>query len=192
MDYSLAIENSPETVSGGTGILLLHPSTDETDTIDTQFLQTDTDGILVISTHTPAPEVREKLEHYGVDTSVATIVDTLSVERGYTRRKSDDVRYVSAPDDLDAVVEHTEDFLRSTDGERRVSLDSITEQIYYADVERSLDAVEALLDLLAEHDAIGLFHLAKEVHDDEVVERFADRFDLVLELEADGSVTRNP
>jgi hypothetical protein len=64
MDYRLAIEGGPTTVPGGTGILLLHPSTGETDRIDTEFLSTDTDEMLVISTRTTAREVRQKLEHY--------------------------------------------------------------------------------------------------------------------------------
>jgi len=100
MEYTLAIDNTPETVPGGTGILLLHPSTGETDRLDTEFLSTDTDAMLVISTRTTAREVKQKLEYYEVDEETATILDTLSVERGYTRRQSENVRYVSAPDDL--------------------------------------------------------------------------------------------
>ncbi|MFB6133857.1 MAG: hypothetical protein ABEJ55_02605, partial [Halanaeroarchaeum sp.] len=104
MDYSLAIGNAPETVPGGSGVLLLHPSTGETDRIDTDFLKTDTDHFLVVSTRTTAREVKQKLEYYDVDESKAVILDTLSVERGYSRRGSDDVHYVSAPDDLDGIV----------------------------------------------------------------------------------------
>ncbi|MDG5778222.1 hypothetical protein VB773_04960 [Haloarculaceae archaeon H-GB2-1] len=189
MEYTLAIENAPDAIEGGTGILLLHPSTGETDRIDTEFLATDTDHLLVISTRTTAREVKQKLEHYEVDETKATILDTLSVERGYTRRQSDDVRYVSAPDDLDSVVDETERFLTEHDGKRRVSLDSVTEMIYYADEDRAFDAVEDILDLLAEHDAVGLFHLAEGVHEDDVVQRFRDRFDGTIELAEDGTVT---
>lgn len=96
MDYSLAIENGPETIPGGTGLLLVHPSIGETDRIDTNFLKTDTDAFLVVSTRTTAREVEQKLEYYDVDETKATILDTLSVERGYSRRSSDDVYYVSA------------------------------------------------------------------------------------------------
>jgi len=67
MEYTLAIENTPETIDGGTGLLLVHPSIAETDRIDTDFLKTDTDHLLVISTRTTAREVRQKLEHYEVD-----------------------------------------------------------------------------------------------------------------------------
>jgi KaiC/GvpD/RAD55 family RecA-like ATPase len=189
MEYTLAIENTPETIPGGTGLLLLHPSTGETDRIDTEFLATDTDHLLVISTRTTAREVKQKLEHYEVDESKATILDTLSVERGYTRRQSDDVRYVSSPDDLDAIVEQTERFLADHDGKRRVSLDSVTEMIYYADEERAFDAVADILDLLAEHDAVGLFHLADGVHDDDVVAEFRELFEATIELAEDGTVT---
>jgi hypothetical protein len=61
MDYELAIENAPESIPGGTGVLLIHPSTGETDRIDTDFLKTDTDRLLVISTRTTAREVQQKL-----------------------------------------------------------------------------------------------------------------------------------
>jgi len=189
MDYRLAIAETPDSVPGGTGILLLHPSTGETDRIDTDFLRTDTDHMLVVSTRTTAREVEQKLEHYDVDEDRATILDTISVERGYTRRASDHVRYVPAPDDLDSIVDQTRDFLEEHDGKRRVSIDSLTEMIYYSDVEQTRQAVEAILALLDEHDAVGLFHLATEVHSDEVVDDYRGLFDGVIDLNEDGSVT---
>jgi hypothetical protein len=188
-EYELAIENTPETVPAGTALLLLHPSIGETDRIDTQFLKTDTDHMLVLSTRTTAREVDQKLEHYEVDASRATILDTLSVERGYTRRQSDHIRYISRPENFDAVVDETERFLDETDGKRRISLDSITEMIYYADEDRTYDAVERLLELLAEHEAVGLFHFARGVHDDAVVDEFRSLFDGVIDLDKDGSVS---
>jgi len=188
MDYSLAIENTPETVPGSTSILLVHPSTAETDRVDTDFLKTDTDHLLVVSTRTTAREVKQKLEHYEVDEQRATILDTLSVERGYSRRKSDDVRYVASPDDLDGIVEQTAAFLDETDGKRRVSVDSVTEMSYYANTKQAREAILAIQGLLADYDAVGLFHLAAEVHDDDQLERFQEPFDLVLELDEDGSL----
>jgi len=189
MQYELAVESAPESIPAGTGLLLLHPSTGETDRIDTQFLKTDTDHLLVISTRTTAREVEQKLEHYEVDESIATILDTLSAERGYTRRQSDHVRYVSTPEDLDAIVSMTEEFLAETEGKRRISLDSITEMIYYADEPGAHDAVKRLLALLEKHDAVGLFHLAKGVHDEATVAEFASLFAGVIELDDDGQVT---
>jgi KaiC/GvpD/RAD55 family RecA-like ATPase len=189
MDYRLAIADTPDSVPGGTGILLLHPSTGETDRIDTDFLKTDTDHMLVVSTRTTAREVEQKLEHYDVDEERATILDTISVERGYTRRASDHVRYVAAPDNVDGIVDQTRQFLDSHDGKRRVSVDSITEMIYYSDVERTHGAVEAILELLDEHDAVGLFHLAKGVHDEDVIEEFSALFDGVVDLAEDNSVS---
>jgi KaiC/GvpD/RAD55 family RecA-like ATPase len=189
MDYELAIENTPDIIPGGTGILLVHPSTGETDRIDTDFLKTDTDHLLVVSTRTTAREVQQKLEHYGVDEDRAVILDTLSVERGYSRRSSDRVHYVAAPDDLDGIVEQVRTFLETHGGKLRVSVDSITEMAYYADEDRARAAVEQILDLLEEHDAVGLFHLAEEVHDPEVLEGYRDLFEGVVTLEADGTVT---
>ncbi|ELZ76972.1 DUF7090 family protein [Haloferax larsenii] len=189
MDYELAIEDTPETVPGGTGILLLHPSIGETDRIDTDFFKTDTDHFLVISTRTTAREVEQKIEHYEVDESRATILDTLSIERGYSRRSADNIYYVAAPDDLDAIVEKTRQFLESHDGKLRFSVDSVTEMAYYADEDRAYEATKALLELLDEYDAVGLFHLSKEVHDQETLDRFRGLFDGVVDLAEDGSVT---
>ncbi|RLM56804.1 hypothetical protein DVK02_10000 [Halobellus sp. Atlit-31R] len=188
MDYDLAIEDAPDTIPGGTGILLLHPSIGETDRIDTDFLKTDTDHFLVISTRTTAREVEQKLEHYDVDEEKAVILDTLSVERGYSRRGTDHVHYVSAPDDLDGIVAQTREFLESHDGKVRVSVDSVTEMAYYADVDGAYEASEQLLELLDEHDAVGLFHLSNEVHDEETIERFRGLFDAVVELDVSGDV----
>ncbi|QIB76324.1 hypothetical protein GL213_01010 [Halogeometricum borinquense] len=189
MDYTLAIENTPDTIPGGTGILLLHPSIGETDRIDTDFLKTDTDHFLVVSTRTTAREVEQKLEHYDVDESRAVILDTLSVDRGYSRRGSDHVHYVSAPDDLDGIVEQVRNFLESHDGKLRVSVDSVTELAYYADVDRAYEATKRLLDLLDEHDAVGLFHLSNEVHEEPTLERFRELFEGVVELDVDGNVS---
>jgi len=188
MDYQLDIENTPESIPGGTGVLLLHPSTGETDRIDTDFLITDTNRFLVISTRTTAREVKQKLDHYDVDESKADILDTLSIERGYSRRSTNDVHYVSAPDDLEGILSVTEQFLKETDGKRRLSFDSITEMAYYADEQRVYDTVEQVLGLLEKHDAVGLFHLSKGVHDEVQIERFLGLFDAVVDLDRDGHV----
>ncbi|RQG94631.1 DUF7090 family protein [Natrarchaeobius chitinivorans] len=188
MDYRLEIEGTPETIPGGTGVLLLHPSTGETDRIDTDFLKTDTDHFLVVSTRTTAREVRQKLEYYDVDEERAEILDTLSIDRGYSRRKTDTVHYVAAPDDVDGIVEHIDGFLESHDGKLRLSFDSVTELAYYAGDDDALEAVDRILELLAEHDAVGLFHLSEEPHDPSIVEDFRNRFDGVIDLDEDGSV----
>jgi KaiC/GvpD/RAD55 family RecA-like ATPase len=189
MDYALAIENAPASVPGGTGILLSHPSTGATDRIDTGFLGADTDAFLVVSTRTTAREVRQKLEHYDVDASNAVILDTLSVERGYSRRESDDVYYASAPDDLDGIVAGVERFLENHDGKLRVTVDSVTEMAYYADEERTRNAVDRILGLLENHDAVGLFHLSPEVHDDDVVSGYEALFDGAIEIGGDDGVS---
>ncbi|WP_416838189.1 hypothetical protein [Haloferax sp. DFSO52] len=189
MDYELAIEETPETIPGGTGILLLHPSIGETDRIDTDFFKVDTDHFLVISTRTTAREVEQKLEYYEVDESRATILDTLSIERGYSRRSADNIYYVASPDNLDGIVEKTREFLERHDGKLRLSVDSVTEMAYYADEERAYEATKQILELLEEYDAVGLFHLSKEVHDQETLDRFRELFDGVVDLNEDGSVT---
>ena len=188
MDYRLDVEDTPDSIPGGTGVLLIHPSTGETDRIDTDFLKEDTDRFLVISTRTTAREVEQKLEHYDVDRSRATILDALSVERGYSRRSGEGIHYVASPDDLEGIVEVTEEFLASHDGKLRVSVDSVTEMAYYANEDRARSAVEDVLSLLDEHDAVGLFHLAEEVHDEEVLEGYRELFDGTITLAEDGSV----
>jgi KaiC/GvpD/RAD55 family RecA-like ATPase len=189
MDYTVAIEGAPETVSGGTGVLLLHPSTGETDRIDTDFLATDTDHFLVISTRTTAREVEQKLDYYDVDESQAVILDTLSVERGYSRRSGEKVHYVSAPHDLDGILSQARNFLESHDGKLRITVDSVTELIYYAEESAVYDAMGELLALLAEYDAVGLFHLSKEVHDKGTTRKYVELFDGTIDLDADGSVS---
>ena len=189
MDYALGIDNCPDVVPGGSGILLLHPSTGETDRIDTEFLSRDTDAFLVISTRTTAREVKQKLEHFDVDKSKATILDTLSVERGYSRRAADNIHYVSAPDDLDGIVHQVEGFFEKTDGKRRVTLDSVTELAYYADEDGARTAVQRILEMLSRYDAIGLFHLSPEVHDEPYVAAMKSLFDGVISLAEDGTIS---
>jgi len=189
MDYALAIENAPESVPAGTSILLVHPSTGETDRLDTDFLRTDTDAFLVVSSRTTAREVKQKLEHYEVSEADATILDTLSVERGYTRRQWPNVRYVSKPGDWEAIVDEIERFLTETEGKRRVSFDSLTELIYYSDVDAGVATADRLADLLVAHDAVGMVHIAGGVHDAETLDRIRARFDGVVELDEDGTVT---
>lgn len=183
MKYRLEVDDAPETVPGGTGILLLHPSTADTDRVDSQFLATDTDRYLVVSTRTTASEVEEKLEFFGVESRQATIIDAISVERGYSRRESDRVHYLAAPDDVEGLIETAEDFFKLYSGKLRVSLDSITELAFYASEQQAIDAVDELLRLLEEYDAVGLFHLASEVHDPAFVDDIRSHFDVVIELD---------
>ena len=89
----------------------------------------------------------------------------------------------------DGIVDTVEQFLADHDGKLRISLDSITEMAYYADEERAREAVEAMLELLVEHDAVGLFHIAEEVHDEDVLDGYRELFDGVVTLAADGTVT---
>ena len=189
MDYEIVVGESTRTVPGGTSLALMHPSTGETDRIDTDFLKTDTDRFLVVSTRTTAREVRQKLEYYDVDESCADILDTLSVERGYSRRTSEHVSYVSSPDDTDAIVDEVRKFLDEADGKCRLSFDSITELAYYAGDPAALDAVERMVELVDEYDAVALFHLSPEVHDDDDLAAYRDLFDGVIELTEDGSVS---
>ncbi|MFB6267792.1 MAG: hypothetical protein ABEI31_09045 [Halodesulfurarchaeum sp.] len=189
MDYHLAIDGTPDSVPGGTAILLLHPSTGGTDHIDTGFLRSDTDRFLVVSTRTTAREVQQKLAHYDVDGSRADILDTISVERGYSRRGGESLHYVSAPDDIDGILGTVERFLDGHAGKRRISFDSISELAYYAGDERAADALERLADLLEEYDAIGLFHVSPEVHDEATLERFTAACDARIEVTPDGTLT---
>ena len=188
MDYEITVSGSIKSVPAGTNILLMHPSTGETDRIDTDFLKTDTDRFLVVSTRTTAREVRQKLEYYDVDESRADILDTLSVERGYSRRTSEHVHYVSSPDDTDAVVEQVQAFFDRTDGKRRLSFDSITELAYYAGDETAIDAVERMVSLVDDHDAVSLCHLSPEVHDDDDLAAYRDLFGGVIELSENGDL----
>ncbi len=189
MDYELAVDGAPETIPGGTGVFLLHPSIGETDRVDTEFLKKDTDAFLVVSTRTTAREVEQKLEYYDVDESRAMILDTISVERGYSRRSAGHVYYVAAPDDLSGIVDRVEDFLETNEGKLRVSVDSLTEMAYYANEEETFDAAVQMVDLLAEHDSVGLFHLSKEVHDDETIDQFREQFSGEIDLDESGAVS---
>ena len=189
MEYRLDVAGRSRTIPGGTGILLLHPSTAATDRIDTEFLRGDTDHYLVVSTRTTASEVDQKLEFYDVDRDRATILDAISIERGYSRRQSDRVTYLRSPSDINGLVNVVTAFLSTLDGKRRISFDSVTELSYYAGDRNAFDAMEALIELLEEHEAIGLFHLAVGVHDEDVIDEYRRLFDIVIQIDEDGSVT---
>ncbi|MFB6153495.1 MAG: hypothetical protein ABEJ27_04510 [Halodesulfurarchaeum sp.] len=188
MDYHLAIDGTPDSVPGGTAILLFHPSTGGTDSIDTGFLRSDTDRFLVVSTRTTAREVQQKLDHYDIDGSRADILDTISVERGYSRRGGENLHYVSAPDDVDGILQTVEGFLDGHAGKRRISFDSISELAYYAGDERAAMALERLSDLLDRYEAIGLLHVSPEVHDTDTLERFEAACDAQIEVTAEGEL----
>lgn len=192
MEYDLAIDGAPETVPAGTALLLLHPSIGETDRVDTDFLSADTDRFLVVSTRTTAREVEQKLDYYEVDESKAVILDTLSVERGYSRRSAPNIHYAAGPDDVEGIVEQVESFLESTEGRRRITLDSLSELAYYGDEDAALETAERLIELVQEHDAVCLFHLSSEVHDEDTVSAFAELFDATVRLDDDGTVSYEP
>lgn len=188
MNYRLGIDDAPETVDAGTAILLLHPSTGGTDSVDTGFLQSDTDRFLVVSTRTTAREVKQKLDHYNVDESRAEILDTVSVDRGYSRRGAENLHYVTSPDDVDGIVAVVEEFLDSHAGKRRISFDSISELAYYAGDEQAASAFDRIADLLETYGAVGLFHISPEVHDPATLDRLRAASDGVVEMDDDGDI----
>ena len=188
MEYALGIDGAPATVPAGSAVLLVHPSTVAADGVDTEFLADNDDPVLVVSTHSAAREVRQKLEHFGIDRDRVEILDAISVERGYTRRQGEAVTYLTAPDDLDGMVEGVAEFLADQNGPARVTLDSLTELIYYADASQVGAAIEEMLGLLETHEAIGLFHLASGVHDDAIAD-VRDRFAGVVKLDEGGDVS---
>lgn len=189
MDYRVGIDGAPESVPAGTSILLLHPSTGGTDTLDTGFLDAGGERYLVVSTRTTAREVQQKLEHYDIDPAQADILDTLSVERGYSRRGGSNLHYVSSPDDADGIIQVVEQFLEEVSGKRRVSFDSLSELAYYADQETAAETLERITGLLKDAGAIGLFHASPEVHDQAILDRFESACDGVIHVDDSGTVT---
>jgi len=189
MDYELAIDGAPDNVPAGTALLLLHPSIGETDRVDTEFLSGGSDRFLVVSTRTTAREVEQKLDYYEVDEENATILDTLSVERGYSRRSAPHIHYASGPDDVEGIIDNVERFFTENEGRLRVVFDSLTELAYYADEERAREAAQRLVELVNEHDAVCLFHLSNEVHDEATAEKFVELFDGTVRLDDEGNVS---
>ena len=187
MEYELGFADGPETVPGGSGILLVHPSTSDADDFETAFLTAAPEPAMLISTHSAAREVKQKIEHYGVDADRVEILDTISVDRGYTRRQESGVTYLSAPDDLDGLLAATEDFLERRGPPARLSLDSITELEYYAGEAHIGETLSAMLDQLEAHDGIGLFQLAAD--GEAAVAELRDRFAGMVEVDDAGTVT---
>ncbi|MFB6109793.1 MAG: hypothetical protein ABEJ60_02815 [Halodesulfurarchaeum sp.] len=187
MDYALDIDGAPAEIPAGTAILLEHPSIGGTDPVDNGFLRPGEEPALVVSTRTTAREVTEKLNHYGVDPDRTEILDTLSIDRGYSRRSRPGVHFVSAPDDIEGILDVVETFLADHDG-GRVSFDSISELAYYAGEEPAAQALESVTELLSEHGAVGLFHVSPEVHEAPTRERFANACEALIEIDAEGSM----
>jgi hypothetical protein len=59
---------------------------------------------------------------------------------------------------------------------------------YYADDDAVYEAAAEVLELLATHDAVGIFHLSEEVHEVATLDRFRELFDGVITLDETGSV----
>lgn len=187
MEYELGFAAGPAAVPGGSGILLVHPSTADADDFETAFLTAAAEPAMLISTHSAAREVKQKIDHYGVDRDRVEILDTISTDRGYTRRQEAGVTYLAAPDDVDGLLAATEDFLDRRGPPARLSLDSITELEYYAGEQRLGEALVGLLDQLETHDAVGLFQLAADGQ--AAVADLRDRFAGVVEVDGSGDVT---
>jgi len=90
---------------------------------------------------------------------------------------------------VSGIVEHVEEFFTADEGRHRLTFDSLTELAYYADEDRALDVAKRLVDLIKTHDAVGLFHLSSEVHDEETVAEFVELFDGTVRLDDDGNVS---
>lgn len=187
MAYELGIAGAPETVPPGSGVLLVHPTTVDADEVDTRFLADNDDPVLVVSTHSAASEVGQKLEHYGIDRERVEILDAISVERGYTRRQHESVTYVASPEDLEGITAHVEDFLDRQEGHARLTVDSLTELLYYGDGPQVRAAIEDILDLLEAEAAVGLFHATADARR-ESLDAVQDAFYGVGTVDEDGAV----
>jgi hypothetical protein len=44
-----------------------------------------------------------------------------------------------------------------------------------------------MVELIDQYDAVGLFHLSEEVHDEDEIDEYRKLFDGVIELDADGN-----
>ncbi len=188
MEYTLALDNAPETVRVARGYYsCIRVPARRTDSTPTSLRPTPTD-----SRHLDADDrARGRTE--------AGTLRGRRVQRHHPRHavyrarllpaQFDNIHYVAAPDDLDAIVSEAETFLQDTTGSS-ADLRLADGIIYYADEDGALSAVEDILDLLDEYDAVGMFHLADEVHDEETVAAFRELFDGVIELSEDGTITR--
>jgi hypothetical protein len=56
-------------------------------------------------------------------------------------------------------------------------------------VDAGVATADRLADQLVAHDAVGMVHIAGGVHDAETLDRIRARFDGVVELDEDGTVT---
>jgi KaiC/GvpD/RAD55 family RecA-like ATPase len=138
---------------------------------------------LVVTTQNSADSVREDVGSRlsnGGETSRLGIVDCVTQERGMGQQDHQLTRYVSSPGDFTGTGMASSKLLEgfaAQDFRTRVTLDSISQLLMYADVKTVFRFLHILTGRISAADALGFATMDADAHDDQTVNTIRQLFD---------------
>ena len=193
--YELGDEVSPDRIVAGSNVLVVGPAMSGKRELAYDILGHGADtgaGTIVVSNQDSAERI---LQMYGPridrDDGTLGIIDCVTKHQGQgTISDSDRIRYASSPADMTGIgikfTELIEEFYAERGIERNVVLfDSVTTLLMYSDLETVFRFLHVFTSRVGNADAMGLFLLQEDAHDERVMGTLNQLFDGVIRTNAD-------
>ncbi len=142
------------------------------------------DHRIVISTGTPADELREDHNSFVGETVTLRVVDCISAGRGETQTNDAHTKYVDAPGNLTSIGVKITEFLESLpegDEHAVVGLHSISQLLMHAGQEQTYQFIHILAQQTATAGVPLIATINAQAHDEQTTTAITTRFDCILE-----------
>lgn len=180
----------PSALQSGQSVLVSGPPMTGKYEVLLEQLTASADELLVVSTDTPADQLRRDVTAYADlrDESVG-VVDCTSNGDDVARSDTDTVRYVSSPENLTQVgVQFTALTEQFQSDDVAVGLHSLSPLLMYWDVDRVYQFLRVFLDRVRSSSWCCVAVVGSTMHDEQTLHTLYDPFDAIIETrETDGS-----
>lgn len=196
MNYDLGIpelDDHTDGIDAGTNLLVMGPSMSGKDSFAYSVLSAGIeagDGTIYVTTKYSGKEVMEDFEGAGIDTERFGVVDCVSQNQGITEaEEGGNIKLTSSPNDMTGigikVSELLEEFLENKGIEQnRICLNSVSTLLMYSNLQTVFRFLHVFTGRIRSADALGIFLIDSEMHDQQEYSTLKQLFDGVVETRA--------
>lgn len=196
MNYDLGIPELDDQIDGidaGTNLLVMGPSMSGKDSFAFSVLSAGIEageGSIYVTTKYSGEEVMEEFEDAGIDPERFGVVDCVSQNQGMSQpADSANIKLTSSPNDMTGigikVSELLEEFLENKGIEQnRICLNSVSTLLMYSNLQTVFRFLHVFTGRIRSADALGIFLIDSEMHDQQEYSTLKQLFDGVVETRA--------
>ncbi|EJN60307.1 DUF7504 family protein [Halogranum rubrum] len=173
----------PPALQSGQSVLISGPPMTGKYEVLLRQLTSSADRLIVVSTDTPADQIRRDVADYAdLPEEALGIVDCTSKASGKDVSDTDTVRYVSSPENLTQVgVQFTALCEQFQGDDVAVGLHSLSPLLMYWDVDRVYQFLRVFLDRVRSSSWCCAAVVGSTMHDEQVLHTLYDPFDAIIE-----------